>query len=101
MPPVAHEYLPPPGSPGSNRVARCKQAIARLVSGRARSFFIDDRTDSPLARDTGNFYDRVHYRAQVARLIEAQIVGVLAPGRVGPVASSNLAAEIQDDRPRK
>lgn len=101
MPPVAYDYLPPPDSPAAARITRCKQALARLVSARARSTFIDDRTDSPLAKDLGNFYDRVHYRANVARLIEQQIVDALAPGPAGPMASRNLSAEIPHDRSRE
>jgi hypothetical protein len=77
MPPVEASLLPQSGSPLEARMDRCKQAIGQVLAGRPRSGFLDFRTDSPWARDRGNFFDRVHYRDDVARAIEARIIGVL------------------------
>jgi hypothetical protein len=50
--------------------------LAALV--RDSADFLDLAVDSELARDPANFMDTIHYRAAVAREIEAQIVSALA-----------------------
>jgi hypothetical protein len=58
-------------------VAACKARLARLVAGAPRSGFLDYFIDSPMTRDGGNFDDLEHYRASVAREIEAAIARVV------------------------
>jgi hypothetical protein len=58
-------------------VAACKARFARLVVGAPRRGFLDYFVDSPMARDGNNFDDLEHYRAPIARQLEAAIAGVL------------------------
>jgi hypothetical protein len=58
-------------------IAACKARFARLVTGVPRRGFLDYFVDSPIARDAGNFDDLEHYRAPIARRLEAAIAGVL------------------------
>jgi hypothetical protein len=58
----------------------CKAQLARLarvvVASPGRGF-LDYFVDTPLTRDPANFDDPEHYRAPVARMIEAEIAQVL------------------------
>jgi hypothetical protein len=55
----------------------CKARLARLAVATPRGGFLDFLIDSPIARDQGSFEDLDHYRAPVARLIEAEIANVI------------------------
>jgi hypothetical protein len=79
-PPVFHSALPLPASRGAARIARCKAALAASLAGRPNSGFLDFFEDGPIARDQNNFRDHLHYRANVARMIEDLIVRTLAGG---------------------
>jgi hypothetical protein len=59
-------------------LAACKARLARLASGAPRRGFLDYFVDSSLARDGGNFDDLEHYRASVARRLEADIARILS-----------------------
>jgi hypothetical protein len=83
MPPVIASNLPPPDSYRSARLAICKTALAGLVAGRPHSNFLDFRVDDPLTRDQSNFLDPLHYRAQIARRMEARIAESLRLGNAG------------------
>ena len=76
FPPAFVTELPAAGSPAAEIMAECKGAFAHLAE--SRSGFIDFAVDGELARDPGNFMDATHYRAGVARQIEARIVAALA-----------------------
>jgi hypothetical protein len=55
----------------------CKARLARLARSTPRGGFRDFLVDSPLTRDAASFQDTDHYRAPVARRIEAEIADVL------------------------
>lgn len=73
VPPAYHTMIPRAGSLASAEEAACKAALGKLVAGRARSNFIDFRVDNALTRDRANFMDFGHYRANIARRMEAAI----------------------------
>ena len=54
----------------------CKARLARLVAKSPRRGFLDFLVDSPMTRDPGNFDDTEHYRAHIARQIEAEIARI-------------------------
>jgi hypothetical protein len=78
MPPQFYTLLPPPGSQEAAEFAACKADIAARVRARERSGFFDYLDDTPAARNPENFMDPEHYRADIAREIEADIAGVIA-----------------------
>jgi hypothetical protein len=82
MPPVYYTMIPEPGSLVAERLDHCKAALARSVAGRARSGFLDFRTDTPDTRDPANFGDGVHYRKKLARREEDGIISLLRQARV-------------------
>jgi hypothetical protein len=76
FPPVYAAVLP--ADPHALAVLKeCKARLARLARGTPRGGLVDFLFDSPLARDQASFQDIDHYRAPVARRIEAEIAGVL------------------------
>jgi hypothetical protein len=77
-PPVFFTDLPRTGTSDATRASRCKNNLAQTVAGRPRSGFIDLFRNIPLAHDPNNFMDAIHYRASVARQIEAQVSETLA-----------------------
>jgi hypothetical protein len=77
FPPAFVTLLPAAGSRDGIWTAECKGALTRLV--RDRGAFIDVAVDGGLVRDPGNFTDGIHYRAGVARAIEARIIAALPP----------------------
>jgi hypothetical protein len=78
MPPQFYTLLPPPGSREAAEFAACKADIAARVRSRERSGFFDYLNDTPAARNSENFMDPEHYRANIAREIEADIASVIA-----------------------
>jgi hypothetical protein len=76
FPPQYYSTLPRDAG-GAALVAACKARFAQLVAGTPRRGFLDYFVDSPVARDGDNFDDLEHYRAPVARELEAAIAGVL------------------------
>jgi hypothetical protein len=64
-------------------LAECKARLARLAAGTPRGGFLDYLVDVPTIRDQASFQDIDHYRAPVARRIEAEIAGVLNRQAVG------------------
>jgi hypothetical protein len=86
MPPVYRAQLPRPGTPFAADLAACKAELARRVASRRRSGFLDFMIDGPISRDPENFMDDVHYRQNIARLIEARIAALLDPGEAKGIA---------------
>jgi hypothetical protein len=80
MPPVYRALLARPGTQLATDLAACKAELTRRVAGRERSGFLDFLVDGPISRDPENFMDPQHYRLNIARMIEARIAAVLAPG---------------------
>ena len=70
--------MPPPGSAAALHQAECKAAFRTVAAARPRTAVLDWLVDSPLVRRDENFWDGVHYRAAIARLLEDAIAGALA-----------------------
>jgi hypothetical protein len=79
MPPVYAPLLDPANSNGASVVIACKSKLEGLAAGMHRGVFLDFRIDNAITRDANNFADGVHYRNNVARVIEERIVAALAP----------------------
>ena len=60
---------------------RCKAGLAAAVADRPRSGFLDFLINNAVTRDPENFMDYKHYRAAIAREMEAQIAARLRSGR--------------------
>jgi hypothetical protein len=76
FPPQFYTTLPTAG----RRIAElneCKTRLSRLAAGLPRRGFLDFFLDSPMNRDPKNYDDLEHYKAPVARKIEAEIARVL------------------------
>jgi len=76
FPPEYYSRLPREAETAA-QIAACKARLARIASGAPRRGFLDYFVDSPIARDGGNFDDLEHYRAGVARRLEADIAHIL------------------------
>src|SRR5262249_22389497 len=76
MPPVYCTALPGPGTQAAADLSACKAELARRLS-RQGSAFLDYLIDGPISRDPENFMDLVHYRLNIARLIEDRIAAAL------------------------
>jgi hypothetical protein len=83
VPPVFYSTLPKAGTLAAAEEAACKAALRKVVAGRPRSNFIDFRVDNALTRERANFMDFGHYRAIIARRMEA---GIAESIRVGEKA---------------
>jgi hypothetical protein len=79
MPPVYHAALPRPGTQAAADLPACKAELTRRL-GRQGLAFLDYLVDGPISRDPENFMDLVHYRLNVAHLIEARIASALDAG---------------------
>jgi hypothetical protein len=83
-PPVYVTALPEPGTPEARVEEGCRAAIRRVAEGRPRTALVDWRSDRPETRAIENWFDHTHYRAQMARALEAEIADALrglgAPG---------------------
>ena len=80
MPPVYRAMLTQPGTQLATDLRACKAELARRVTDRPRSGFLDFLVDGPISRDPVNFMDPQHYRLNIARMIEARIAAVLTQG---------------------
>jgi hypothetical protein len=80
VPPVFHSALPAPGRPEEARMNVCKAALAAVAAVHRRGAFIDFLADGAIARDPDNFLDHVHYRHDVAGIVE-QAIGKAINGR--------------------
>ena len=70
--------LPPPGSAAGEKLDRCKAAYRALVQSRFGARFLDFLVDSEMVRTDENFWDKVHFRGPVARLVEDQLATALS-----------------------
>jgi hypothetical protein len=77
-PPVFFTALPKAGTQQAVRADACKRRLAEAVDGRRHSGFVDMFRDTSLTHNSANFMDDAHYRATVAKLIEARIAAILA-----------------------
>lgn len=80
-PPVYVTALPQAGTEAARREEACRAAMRAVAQRRARTALLDWRGDLPVSRDIENWFDRTHYRAGVARLLEADIAASLSKMR--------------------
>lgn len=66
-----------PGSEAAKADSACREAYADIARSRPRTALIDWKTDRPENREPENYFDRTHYRANIARLVEADIASAL------------------------
>jgi hypothetical protein len=74
MPPAYQISLPRPGTQEAADLAACKARLAGSL-GHQGITLLDYLVDGPIARDPQSFMDMVHYRNNVARIIEDGIIG--------------------------
>ncbi len=79
MPPVYHLQLPRAGTQDAADLLACKVELARRL-GRRGLAFLDFLVDGPIARNPENFMDMVHYRFDVAHIIEDRIITAFNAG---------------------
>ena len=91
MPPIFATALPRVGTAEAAHLAACKAALARVASGRPGARLLDFHVDDEVARDPRNFMDTEHYRAEIARKVEAGIAIAISSG-AGSRAQSEPAA---------
>lgn len=77
FPPRYTRAIPPPGSVAAAELDACKETYRRLAGARANTQMLDFLVDSPMARSDENFWDAIHYRGPVARVIEDRVVDAL------------------------
>ena len=77
VPPRHANALPAPGSGAAVLFGDCKNAYRQIAASRRRTAIVDLAVDGAVARDDRLFWDRVHYRQPVARMVEAGIAGAL------------------------
>ncbi len=85
MPPTFYSLVPPSGSQSAAEHAACKAAYRSIIAGRAHSNILDYLVDNALTRDAGNFADLIHYRANIARILEAGVAASLRDGEAAKV----------------
>lgn len=77
IPPFYKNWLPPEGTEQAFLYQACTKAISAAVRERQRAAVVDWRVDRPEIRDPDLFFDSMHYRHPLARLIEKDIVGAI------------------------
>jgi len=82
--PRHHSSLLPPGSAAAGDEDACKERFRELAARRGRAVVVDLLHDGPIARADENFWDRIHYRGPVARVIEFDIADALRGLASGP-----------------
>lgn len=79
--PRYYTALPSPGSNGDRLLRLCKDAYRRIAAERPRTAVLDWLVDSALVRDEQSFWDQVHFRQPVARIMERGIADVIRETR--------------------
>lgn len=77
FPPRHHKALPAPGSAAARRLDACKAGFAALAAAQPHGRVLDFAHNGDIAEHDENFWDGIHYRAPVARLMEAEIAAAL------------------------
>lgn len=83
-PPVHVSALPRSGAPAARADEACRDAFAGYAASRPRTALADWRTDRPESREAANWLDSTHYRAGLARAIEADVTARLSAMRARP-----------------
>ena len=60
-------------------------ATFSIIAGRPHSNILDYVVDNALTRDPGNFADLIHYRANIARILEAGVAASLRDGEAARI----------------
>jgi hypothetical protein len=89
FPPRYASALPPPGTSGALREANCKRAYDGIAATYHDARILDFLHDDGLSRDGQNFWDKIHYRKNVARMIENRVAAALAPGKTPSLVGQN------------
>ncbi len=76
-PPRHVSGVPVPGSDAARADGACLDAYRAIAESRPRTAILDWAVDRPENRIDENFFDRTHYRAPVARLVEADIAATI------------------------
>ena len=71
--PAFSTALPPNGSAWALSLNACKQRFTEISSQRPNTALLDFFEDNALAREESNFWDAIHYRTNVAEVIERRI----------------------------
>ncbi len=85
MPPTFYTLVPPPDSQEALEHAACKAAFRSITAGRPYSNILDYVIDNALTRDPANFADLIHYRARIARRLEAGVAASLREGEAAGI----------------
>lgn len=83
-PPTHINVVPQPGSRAEAALRMCHDAYAALAQERPRSRIVDWAVDRPESRVEENFFDRVHYRTNVATALGEDIAAALNAIQVPP-----------------
>jgi len=75
--PRHHNALPAPGSHGERLLALCKAAYRGLAAARPHTIVLDWLVGNELSRDDRGFWDLVHFRQPIARLLEGSIAAAI------------------------
>jgi hypothetical protein len=62
-----------------HHLASCKSAYRAIADARPNTVMLDFLVDDAMTRNDENFWDSVHYRGPVARVLEQKIASSLAP----------------------
>jgi hypothetical protein len=91
-PPAHVSDLPEQGTDDWRATKTCKYELARRVAAHPNWRYLDYFLDTPETRNADNFVDNNHYRAPLARKIEADIGEVLRPTRSAQLFGTEYGA---------
>ena len=86
QPPVFINGLPATGSDYARSERQCKDRLQRLAAARPRTVVLDWRVERPETRAAANFYDHIHMRGALARVLEPEVAAA-----VNAVANDGVA----------
>jgi hypothetical protein len=86
LPPVFINGLPATGSDYARSERQCKERLQALAAARPRTVVLDWRVERPETRAAANFYDHIHMRGALARMLEPEVAAA-----VNAVASDGAA----------
>lgn len=89
FPPQFISALPESGSESWRELKTCKYEVAQRAGRRGNWRYLDFLVDSPDTRDPRNFLDAEHYRAPLARRMEAAIADVLRPAQIQTIGAGD------------
>ncbi|MBF9233452.1 hypothetical protein [Microvirga alba] len=77
IPPAYKNLMPLPNTEAAFVDRACKASVASVAQVHARTAVVDWRVDRPENRDPELFFDMMHYRAPIAKVIEADVAEAL------------------------